>query len=87
MSGVRLDLILLECVGTLVRTCVEPQCKNLPLWDGGLRDVAAAKLKEMGVPDEPVTFVTMARKVGILGEDPSVIVVNPPKRRRARHGV
>lgn len=84
-NGIRLDLILLECVGSLVRTCVEPQCKGLPLWDGGLRDVAAAKLKEMGVPDEPVTFVTMARHAGILEPDPDVIVVNP--RRRRRHGV
>jgi hypothetical protein len=82
-QGVRIDLLLLECVGQVVRTCVEPRCKDLPLWDGGLRDVAAAKLKEMGVTDQPLTVVDLARIAGILGPDPNEVVVVNPSRRRA----
>ena len=82
-EGVRIDLLLLECVGTLVKGCVEPRA-GLPLWDGGLRDVAAAKLREMGVSSEPMTVVDLARVVGVLGPDPAVVVVNPPKKRRKR---
>lgn len=83
-SGVRLDLLLLECVGQVVKVCVEPRCKNIPLWDGGMREVALAKLKEMGVPDRPVTVVEVARGLGILGPDPNVIVVKANKRGSKR---
>jgi len=81
-GGVRLDLLILECVGQVVKTCVEPRCKDMPIWDGGLRDVMAEKLKEVGISSEPVTIVHVARAVGILGPDPDVIVVNPPRKRR-----
>ena len=83
MPGARLDLFLLECVGTIVKTTVEPRA-GMPLWDGGLKEVAAAKLKEMGVSDQEITVVDLARMMGVLGPDPAVVVVNPPKKRRAR---
>ena len=83
MSGVRLDLLILECCGELVKTIIEPRCGNVPIWDGAIREIAAAKLKELGVPSEPVTIVDACRRVGVLGPDPSVIVVNPKRKGRA----
>lgn len=79
-SGIRLDLLLLECVGQVVKTCVEPRCKGMPIWDAGGREIAAAKLKELGVSSEPVTVVDLARTAGFLGPDPNVIVVKNPRR-------
>ena len=84
MGGVRLDLLLLECLGQVVKSTIEPRCKGVPLWDAGIRDVAAAKLKELGVPDRPVTVVEAARAAGFLGPDPDVIVVKPNPRRVPR---
>lgn len=87
-SGIRLDLLLAECVGEVVKRCVEPRCQNLPIWEGGGREVALAKLKEMGVTDKPLTMVDVARAAGILGPDPDVIVVNPARtKRRVPRGV
>lgn len=77
MSGVRLDLVLLECLGRLAE--VHPNV--LTIWKAGGRDVAAEKLKEMGVPTEPVTVVQAARGLGILGPDPNEIVIRQNKRR------
>jgi len=84
--GVRLDLLLLECLRTVVKTSIEPRCGNVPLWDAGVREIAAAKLKEMGVSSQPVTMVQAARGLGILGPDPDVVVVkaNPGKGRSRR---
>lgn len=85
MSGVRLDLVLLECVGVVARN-VHPNAGLV--WDGGGREVMAEKLKEIGVSSEPLTLVDVARKVGVLGPDPNVIVVNPAKtKRRVPRGV
>lgn len=84
MGGVRLDLLLLECLGQVVKTTIEPRCKGVPLWDSGVRELAAAKLKELGVPDRPVTVVEAARAAGILGPDPDVIVVPNRSRRVPR---
>lgn len=86
MSGVRLDLLLLDCVGTLVKAKVEPHAKGIPLWDGGVRDIAAELLKDWGVTSEPVTIVQVARRVGILRpEEPDVIDVQPNRRKRGSH--
>lgn len=85
-NGVRLDLLLLECVGQLCKTVIEPRCKGVPIWDSGVRDIAAEKLKEWGVPSEPVTVIQAARGLGILGPDPNVIVI-PNRRNRGRKRV
>jgi hypothetical protein len=79
MSGVRLDLLLTECLGELM--------KRVPngaiVWNGGGREVALAKLNELGVTQKPLTLVDVARGCGILGPDPNEIVIeNKPKRRR-----
>ncbi len=83
MSSVNLRGLLLECVGQVVKAVVEPRCKGIPIWDAGAKAIAAEKLKEMGVPED-VTFIEIARTVGILGPDPNEIVITNPKRRR-RH--
>jgi hypothetical protein len=79
VEGVRIDLLLLECVGQVIRTTVEPRT-GIRLWDGGLRDVMAAKLSEMGISNQPMTLVDLARVAGVLGPDPNCIEVNPRKR-------
>lgn len=88
MAGVRLDLLLLECLGQVVKQTIEPRCKNIPLWDGAIREIAHEKLKELGVPDQPVTFIEVARTIGILGPDPNEIVIenrsSMKRKRRAR---
>ena len=87
MSGVRLDLLLTDCVGHLVKTVIEPRCNNIPMWDGGLRDIVGEKLKEMGVPSSPVTVIDAARYAGILGKDPNVVeveILNKGKHRKRR---
>lgn len=80
MSGVRLDLLLTECVGEVVKRCAGPA-----VWEHGGREVALEKLKELGVTDKPMTLVDAARACGILGPDPNVIVVENPKRKRRSH--
>jgi hypothetical protein len=87
MNGLRLDLLLAECVGTVVKQVVEPRCGNAPIWDSGAREVALEKLHELGVPKDPLTLVDIARHVGFLGPDPTVIVVNPPRKRGRSRGV
>jgi len=85
-QGLYLHDFLLQCLGTLIQGTVEPRCGGAPLWNTGLKEVASEKLVEMGVPKDPITFVTIARTVGILGPDPNVIEVpnRSPKRRTRR---
>lgn len=78
-GGIRLDLLLAECVGQVVKQLVP---NGATVWDGGGREVAIAKLKEMGVTDNPLTMVDVARVCGLLGPDPNVVVVNPARVRR-----
>lgn len=79
-NGVRLDLLLSECVGEVVKRCVPNGQK---IWDAGWRDVAAAKLTEMGVTSKPLTMVDMCRAAGILGRDPNVIEIVNGKRKKS----
>lgn len=60
-GGVRVDLLLLECLGQLVK-----DCGGAVIWDGGLRQISAEKIKEFGIPSEPITVVEAARHAGIL---------------------
>ena len=78
-NGVRLDLLLLECVGQVVRS----NARAAAVWDAGGRDVAAAKLRELGVSAKPLTLLDVARGVGFLGPDPDVIDVKVNRGRRA----
>ena len=80
MSGFRVDALLLDCAGAVCKA-IEPKINGLPIWEAGGRDVLAAKLKEMGVPDKPVSMVDIARGLGILGKDPEV-KENPSRKRR-----
>lgn len=82
MSGFRVDALLLDCAGHVCKA-LEPKLNNLPIWDAGAREMLQAKLKEMGVPETPVTMVQIARKLGILGEDPAEVKENPSRKRRA----
>jgi hypothetical protein len=82
MSGFRVDTLLLDCMGHFCKA-IEPKVNNLPIWEAGGREVAAAKLKELGVSDQPVTMVQIARGLGILGKDPEV-KENPSRKRRER---
>jgi len=81
MSGFRVDALLLDCLGHVCKA-VEPKLNGLPIWEAGGREVAAAKLKEMGVSDQPVTMVQIARGLGILGKDPDAVKENPSRKRR-----
>lgn len=81
MSGFRVDALLLDCAGAVCKA-LEPKVNNLPIWDAGGREVLAAKLKEMGVPETPVTVVQIARSLGILGKDPAEVKENPSRKRR-----
>ena len=84
-AGLDLHGFLLTCLGRLVQTTVEPRCQNVPLWNSGLKEIASAKLTEMGVPEGPIPIVDIARAAGILGPDPNVIVVNPSRKRPRRN--
>ncbi len=77
--GVRLDMLLLDCLGTVAVSVGGPRAEQI--WNGVLRDVAAEKLKECGVPDRPLSAIDAARHIGILGPDPDVIEVK--RKRRA----
>jgi hypothetical protein len=83
-SGFRLDLFLLECVGQVCKMGIEPKLNSmlgtqgLPFWDGCLKEIAEAKLHEMGVSSQPIGPVDFARYAGILGPDPNVIDVENP---------
>lgn len=79
-TGLRLDLLLLECVSVVVKSVPN----GATVWDGGGRDLAAAKLKELGVSDQSLTVVDVARAVGILRPDPNVIDVKPNGQNRKR---
>lgn len=83
-GGVRLDALFLTCLERLV-------CQNEKasmLWQAGGREVAAEKLKEIGVSSQPMTLVDIARGVGFLGPDPNVIdVPTKPNKRVAKRGV
>lgn len=82
--GFRLDLFLTHCVGEVFRSTAETRC-GLPLWDGGVKDLTAQKLKEIGVSDKPITLVDFGRLVGILRrEDPEVIDVEAVRTNRKR---
>ena len=87
-NGIRIDQFLTACVTTVIGG-LHPHAKTI--LDTGGRDVIAAKLNEMGVPDRPLTLLDAARHVGILGPDPNVIdvqVLNPRKsKRRVPRGV
>lgn len=84
--GVRLDMLLLDCLGSVAVSIGGPRAQMV--WDGVLKDIAAEKLKEAGVPDRPMTAVDAARHLGILGPDPNLIdvevVSSPTKKRRVR---
>lgn len=80
--GVRLDLLMLDCLGQVAVSIAGPRAQMV--WEGVVRDIAAEKLKEIGVPDRPVTAVEAARHVGLLGPDPNIIDVRPNRKRRGR---
>ena len=50
----------------VTRTHVEKQCRNLPIWDGGLGAVVEEVVREAGIPEEPCSAVQVARLLGIL---------------------
>jgi len=84
-AGFRIDQFLTACVTTVVSR-LHPHVKTV--IDAGGDEVIAAKIREMGVPDKPMTLVDVARHAGILGPDPNVIDVKPVRqnqhKRRAR---
>ena len=65
--------IALERVGELLIRNVGERL-GVDLWEGGLRDITRAAIRESGVPRKPLTPVALARMVGIL----------PERRRHAR---
>lgn len=83
-AGLRLDLLLLDCLGTVAVSIAGPRAELV--WRAGLREIAQEKLRECGVPTEPVTAVDAARKIGLLGSDPNIIDVKPvrPNRKKRR---
>lgn len=84
MSGVRLDALFLSCLDSLV----SQNQKASMFWQAGGREVAAEKLREIGVSSRPMTLVDIARGVGFLGPDPNVIdVPTKPNKRRSKDGV
>lgn len=83
MAGIRIDQFLTACVTTVIGG-LHPHAKAV--MDAGGRDVIEAKLNEMGVPNTPLTLVDVARHAGILGPDPSVIIVEAENPRRKRRG-
>lgn len=80
MSGVNIQDLFLSCLESLVSR----NEKASMLWQAGGRDVAAEKIREMGVSSKPMTLVDIARGVGFLGPDPNEIVIENPKRRGRR---
>lgn len=80
--GVRLDLLLTDCLGAVAVAIGGPKAKMV--WDAAGREIFQEKLKESGMPDRPVTAIEAARHVGILGPDPNVIEVKPNRKRRSR---
>ena len=70
---VRADLLLLGVAEKLVRSQVEPRCKNLPLWDAGLGEVVEVAIAEGGVSSKPISAVDLARAAGILKRGPRVV--------------
>ena len=80
-GGFRIDEFLTVCVSSVISR-IHPHAATV--MEAGGRELVAAKIRELGVPDRPVTIVDAARHVGFLGPDPNVIVVNPKKRRARR---
>lgn len=86
INGINFHRLGLEVTRLVFQGLIGDRCP-VPLWDGGVKEVAAAKLAELGITDKPTSFVEIARHVGVLGPDPNVIdveVVNPRRKRRTR---
>ena len=73
VTSVRINLAR----GTL--SLIEQAAARIPhgkeVWDGGLKEVVAQAIQDMGVPSEDLTAVEAARALGVL---------NGGKRRRRR---
>ena len=52
----RLDLLLLALLESACKQHVDPRLP-VPVWGDGLRQQAAAALKQAGIPDQPITHV------------------------------
>ena len=83
-AGFRIDQFLTASITTVISR-LHPHAKTV--MDAGGSDVVAAKLKEMGVTDRPVTLVDACRAAGFLGPDPSIIDVEVVNRKRTKRRV
>ena len=68
---------IVDLLGRFVRECVEPRVNNIPLWEGGLREVATQFVIENGVPSQPISMVELARRCGMLKPVKAVRNVRP----------
>ena len=87
LHGCQRNILSAECRSYDIHGGGQLSGRSLPdskyAWDAGGRDVAAAKLRELGVSAKPLTLVDVARGVGFLGPDPDVIEVKPNRGQRA----
>jgi hypothetical protein len=65
-ASTRVDLLAEVLLERCVKNMVEPRCNNLPLWDGGLGDVARAAIAESPLAGLSLGPVDIAREIGIL---------------------
>jgi hypothetical protein len=64
----RCDVALLRVTEALVRGAVEPALGGLPVWRLGLGELLELCVSRSGIPSAPVTAVSLARRLGLLGE-------------------
>lgn len=63
----RCDVAVLRLSEAVVRGAVEPICGGLPLWQLGLGELVEVCVARSRIPNTPVTAVSLARRLGLLG--------------------
>lgn len=66
VAGTRVRINLARGIVSLIGQAAARIPHGQQVWDGGLKDVIAAVIEDIGVPTEELTVVEAARHIGIL---------------------